>query len=264
MMLDDRLFEQAWIQELSNEDFRMLMYLFFYASKAGVVELNMRMLNFVANTGKQYTRDEVLDKFHRLVRLIPGKENTAIFPDWINVNWAKGKPIDAKHNPLFKSIANELSTLGLTFEDVSSMASTPIQIRESVPVAKEKVDEAESGAFAMPESGTVKYDDLFEQFWTAWPSECPRKVDKVKCRAKFKLIMRHGKNTVATFNEIMAGLAKWKVCDTWTKDGGAFIMAPLRWLNNANWKEMPGTVTRRTTNVPTNIHHGAGEVENVF
>ena len=52
MMIEDRFFDQQWIQELSNEDFRMLMYLMHFATKkCGIVELNMRMLNFAANTG---------------------------------------------------------------------------------------------------------------------------------------------------------------------------------------------------------------------
>ena len=64
MLLDDRLFDQEWIQAMSNEDFRMLLYLMHFATKkCGIVELNMRMLNFVANTGHLYTKEEVLERF---------------------------------------------------------------------------------------------------------------------------------------------------------------------------------------------------------
>jgi hypothetical protein len=61
MMIEDRFFDQVWVQELSNEDFRMLLYLFKYASKCGIIELNMRLLNFAANTGHNYTKEELLN-----------------------------------------------------------------------------------------------------------------------------------------------------------------------------------------------------------
>ena len=44
----------------------------------------------------------------------------------------------------------------------------------------------------------------------------------------------------------MNGLSAWKKCSTWNKDNGQFIRAPLVWLNNENWKDMPdsGAVTQ--------------------
>ena len=124
MYIEERFYDQTWVQELSNEDFRMLHYLFHFASKkTGIVELNMRMLNFAANTGTMYTKDDVLSKFGNLIRLIPGKDNTAIFPDYIATNWAKnGKPIDLVKNPLFKAVAAELAANGMTIADVNAMA----------------------------------------------------------------------------------------------------------------------------------------------
>ena len=34
-------------------------------------------------------------------------------------------------------------------------------------------------------------DRLFLEFWAKYPKECPRKVGKKKCRAKYALLMRN-------------------------------------------------------------------------
>lgn len=242
MMLDDRLFEQEWIQNLSNEEFRLLMYLFFFATKSGIVELNMRMINFVSNTGKNYTKEEVLDKFGNLIKLIPGKDNTAIFPDWIDTNWAKGKPIDPIRNPLFKSIINELGSFGLTIADVNRLAKKKIEVKgDDNGDISSAVDSARADKPRVAETKVSKADieKMFQSFWETYPRQCPRKTDKKKCLAKFAGYLLKAKDAVQLFNQIMNGLAKWMQCDTWTKDGGQFIMAPIRWLNNENWNDEP-------------------------
>ena len=33
MLIEDRFFDQSWVQELPNEDFRMLLYLMHFATK---------------------------------------------------------------------------------------------------------------------------------------------------------------------------------------------------------------------------------------
>ena len=37
-------------------------------------------------------------------------------------------------------------------------------------------------------------DRLFLEFWAKYPKECPRKVGKKKCRAKYALLMRNAKD----------------------------------------------------------------------
>ena len=91
-------------------------------------------------------------------------------------------------------------------------------------------------------------DALFDRFWKAYPG--PRKTDKRKCRAKLRTILAAGGNPNGTFDQILAGLERWKKSLDWTKDGGAFICAPLVWLNNERWdaEVAPApTVTRFTT-----------------
>lgn len=251
MYIEERFYDQTWVQELSNEDFRMLHYLFHFASKkTGIVELNMRMLNFAANTGTMYTKDDVLSKFRNLIRLIPGKDNTAIFPDYIATNWAKnGKPIDLVKNPLFKAVAAELAANGMTIADVNAMAKKKIIVRgeESVdePVDVPVVDVVRDSGGGRERLKVVTDADaerMFNAFWESYPRRCPRKVDKQKCKAKFIGYLRKcttSDGVVQLFNAIMQGLGKWKRSDTWTKDGGQYIRAPLVWLNNMNWNDEP-------------------------
>lgn len=240
MLIEDRFFDQGWVQELPNEDFRMLLYLMHFATKkCGIVELNMRMLNFAANTGKTFTAEEVLERFGGMLKLIPGKKSTAIFPDWVSTNWAKGgKSIDTTRNPLFKSIVQELASFGMTLDDLNALAKTKVVVKDSTSdeVAKPTEHDVEHTAqTAKPakEQDVGSPEDMFEEFWKAYPG--PRKVDKRKCLGKFLTALSRG----ATFDDIMRGLSAWKKCSTWNKDGGEFIRAPLVWLNNENWKEPP-------------------------
>lgn len=230
MMIEDRFFDQLWVQELSNEDFRMLLYLFKYASKCGIIELNMRLLNFAANTGHTYTKEELLSKFGNVIRLVPGRSDTAIMPEYIATNWAKGKPVDVERMPLFRGIVNELATFGLTIHDVNNMSKKKFIFK--------------GGQSAEPEGCEVKenrcdYQEMFTKFWEAYPSKCPRKVDKKKCLDKFTRILKDSKDVNATFNAVMLGLKVWCESELWNTDGGKFIKAPLVWLNGVCWSDNP-------------------------
>ena len=90
-----------------------------------------------------------------------------------------------------------------------------------------------------PAGGGSALDGAFENFWKAYPRECPRKVDKIKCRQKFARLVSESADAEAFIAEVMAGLDRWKRSDTWTRDGGAFIRSPLVWLNNSSWLDEP-------------------------
>lgn len=91
------------------------------------------------------------------------------------------------------------------------------------------------GKVKLPDTSVSDNDinEMFEGFWKSYPG--PRKIDKKKCFAKFARILKSSSNGVKVFNDIMNGLDRWMKTDTWMKNGGQFICAPLVWLNNERW-----------------------------
>ena len=87
-----------------------------------------------------------------------------------------------------------------------------------------------------PQRGRARVDgfeDLFERFWTAYPG--PRKTDKRKCREKFAAILRESGEPDAMLRRMLDGIDRWRKSRDWSEDGGAYICAPLVWLNNERW-----------------------------
>ena len=69
----------------------------------------------------------------------------------------------------------------------------------------------------------------FEDFWTAWPKSV-RKGAKSQCKAKWdklKLDMQ--------VETIIAHVNYMKTTDQWKKSEGAFVPAPLVYLNQQRW-----------------------------
>lgn len=91
-----------------------------------------------------------------------------------------------------------------------------------------------------PPAGGFDAELAFDEFWKAYPSECPRKTDKKKCGEKYARLMRDAKDPAGLHSAILGGLSVWRQCETWTKDNGQYIRAPLVWLNNENWNDAPG------------------------
>lgn len=198
----------------------------------------MRMLNFASNTGRIFTKDDVLKSFNGMLRLIPNRENTAIFPDYIATNWAKGgKPIDVVRNPLFRSVVQELASHGLTIDDVNAMSKKQIQVKgeECEPIA----DTVNTVVSKREGRGRLNIAELFDKFWSEYPASCPRKVDKKKCLDKFLKIFKDSKDVEDKFGRIMSGLKIWRESELWNSDGGKYIKAPLVWLNGACWLDNP-------------------------
>lgn len=79
----------------------------------------------------------------------------------------------------------------------------------------------------------ANFDDLFDRFWADYPG--PRKTDKKKCRQKFAAILAASDDQEAMFKRLLDGLSRWRLSRDWTDDGGAYVCAPLVWLNNERW-----------------------------
>lgn len=81
--------------------------------------------------------------------------------------------------------------------------------------------------------------EMFDEFWDAYPSACPRKSNRSKCLKKYISFLKNAKDPDELHAKIIAGLDRWKRCVDWTEDDGKFIKAPLVWLNNENWNDTP-------------------------
>lgn len=264
-MIEERLFQQDWFVDLSIDERYMFLYLLSIASKkTGIFEMNMRMINFGANTNKKFTKEDILTIYGNRIVQVPNHENTAIFPSYIRSNWLKGgKGFDSTRNPLFKSISAELARYDLTIDKINELTDKKIEeviedvcddnISDTIVAAKPRVEEPE-----------ITFEDEFNRFWLEYPG--PRKTDKRKCKMKFIRILKDADNYIDKFNDILKGLNKWKKTDTWIKDGGQFICAPLVWLNNERWeaevKELTDGNFRQ--NCTANNNYKSAEADNLF
>lgn len=70
----------------------------------------------------------------------------------------------------------------------------------------------------------------FDEFWQAWPAGI-RKVAKRQCREKWE---RRKFSAIGTL--IVAHVGWMKTQDEWLKDRGAYICAPLVYLNQERWE----------------------------
>jgi len=73
-------------------------------------------------------------------------------------------------------------------------------------------------------------DEWFNDFW----KEYPRKVGKPAAQRAWK------KTPPRTpYDNIMAGLKRWKQTEQWQKEGGKFIPHPATFLNQRRWEDDP-------------------------
>lgn len=84
------------------------------------------------------------------------------------------------------------------------------------------------------------FESGFNRFWSAWPKS-PRKGGKSECLKKWQKFYCE---TCA--DQIIKHLEWMKTTDQWRKDNGAFIPAPLVYLNQQRWDgaEIPDTTPK--------------------
>ena len=158
------------------------------------------------------------------------------------------------------------STSNSTLNSDEQQAEQRTEQRNQPPFNKDKentnANTKDSIGGTPPCESSLSNDEaaLFDAWWKAYPG--PRKQDKRKCAEKFARILRKSGDAVSLFNRIMGGLEKWKRCETWTRDGGRFVCAPLVWLNNERW-EAEIRVGPLSGGID-NIHREEVEVTNAF
>jgi hypothetical protein len=73
------------------------------------------------------------------------------------------------------------------------------------------------------------FESGFEKFWNAWPSS-PRKGARISCKQKWV-----AKGFESQTAQIVKHVNWMKTTDMWLKQNGAFIPAPLVYLNQQRW-----------------------------
>jgi hypothetical protein len=71
--------------------------------------------------------------------------------------------------------------------------------------------------------------EAFATFWDSYP----RKVSKSKAFEEWKKIPEN------EWGAVLAGLADWKQCEQWNRDGGQFIPYASTFLHQKRWNESP-------------------------
>lgn len=100
-------------------------------------------------------------------------------------------------------------------------APAPITIRE--PSRNQKPPQP-------PRGEVVDKSPWFSRWWEAWPKH-PRKAARVQCERKWQAL-----GCEALGEQIVASVEAHKSSAGWAKDDGAFVPAPLVWLNQRRWE----------------------------
>lgn len=94
-------------------------------------------------------------------------------------------------------------------------------------------DDVTAPQCAVPRRRQDNAAEGFQEFWAAWPRG-PRKVAKQQCLNKWA---RLGCSEISA--RIIAHVEQMKRSNDWTKEGGAFIPAPMVYLNQSRWEGEP-------------------------
>lgn len=136
----------------------------------------------------------------------------------------------------------ELATLVDTpaIPDTNPMHQTENEKENEKENETENEEEAENeneneGAVA---PRAVVYSQVFEEFWTEWST------GTTKGRGSKKLTYEQWKRwgfdkAGANRGPIMAGLADWKACDQWQREGGRYVKHAERWIRDRGWEDDP-------------------------
>jgi hypothetical protein len=115
-----------------------------------------------------------------------------------------------------------------------SKTQLPIPDIDATVTRSPRVSDAQVGREGKEREGkdTAACAELsgFANFWESWPTS-DRKQAKGKCLDKWKSI-----NAEMTAELIVSHVERMKQSDDWKKQNGAFILAPLTYLNQRRWE----------------------------
>jgi hypothetical protein len=85
------------------------------------------------------------------------------------------------------------------------------------------------GLSTLGELMSKEFESGFDRFWKAWPKN-PRKGGKSECQKKWAKF-----GCEAQVDQILKHIEWMKTTDQWRKNDGAFVPAPLVYINQQRW-----------------------------
>lgn len=83
-----------------------------------------------------------------------------------------------------------------------------------------------------PENQPPSIDEMFEQFWAAYPKPVKGRSVRQATLAKFRVAIKK-----TSLQELLDAIEWWKQTDKWRKNCGEFVDGAQKWLNQEMWRD---------------------------
>src|SRR3990167_238199 len=208
--IDTKFWSDNYVTELDPLERYLFLYFISneHTSLCGIYEIPLRVMAFETGLDVDMLK-KILGRFER--------DNKIMYRDgWIAIkNFIKNQ---VKNPSVLEGIDRELTDVP---SELKGYINTPsIQTDPTLTPGK-------LGKVKLSKVMSNEDEENFEKFWT----EYPKKIAKKEAKKVFIKVCPIDKT------ELMAGLAKWKKSEQWTKDKGRFIPHPTTWLNQERWND---------------------------
>ena len=92
---------------------------------------------------------------------------------------------------------------------------------------------------SMNEEDEDEFTLMFDEFWKAYPDNCPYKANREQCKIKYAEVLRAESEPRKFHGFVMEALGRWRKSQKWYAENGRFICAPLKWLEEKSWEIEP-------------------------
>lgn len=180
----------------------------------------------------------------KIAMMVPGE--CAWKLAFMRVSWAQ---LGMECNPLSEPLSNRSATLpqsgtgtGTGTEDITPVACADDDASNRLPKtdAERELQVHLSLVPPVDAQGKAQFSAGFLQFWSTWPAH-DRKQAKSKCFESWKKA-RAERDTAL----VIAHVEQLKQSDSWRRDHGQYIPAPLAYLNGKKWDgvELTGNLSQ--------------------
>ena len=91
----------------------------------------------------------------------------------------------------------------------------------------------------MNEEDEDEFTLMFDEFWKAYPDNCPYKANREQCKMKYAEVLRAESEPRKFHGLVMEALEWWRNSQKWHTENGRYICAPLKWLEDKSWEIKP-------------------------